>query len=119
VIDNLIENVAIERGDAALLSYADCGNWLAAETLSISQASGSGTHVLSVADTFSEVQVGFKPDPSNSAAAAATILTGFETEKVRAASGAVTTKTSPFSVIRWLVWSSRQKRYLTCDLGSG
>ncbi len=119
VIDNLIENVAIERGDAGLLPYADCGNWLAAETLSINQASGGSIHVLSVTDTFSEVQVGFKPDPGNSAAAAATILTGLETERVRSSSGSITTKTSHFSVIRWLVWSPAKTRFLTCDLGSG
>ena len=119
VIDNLIENVAIERGDAALLSYADCGNWLAAESLAITQTKLKGETILSVTDAFSEVQVGFKADPSDPAVAAATILVGSETRKVRSAGDLVTTKTSAFSVIRWLAWSPAQKRFLTCDLGSG
>ena len=119
VIDNLIENVAIERGDSALLAYADCGNWLAAESLAITQAKGNGETVLSVTDAFSEVQVGFKSDPSNSAVTAATILVGSETQRVRSGGDSVTTKTSPFSVLRWLAWSPTQKRFLTCDLGSG
>ncbi len=117
VIDNLIENVAIERDDPALLAYADCGNWLAAEGQEMGQAKSRGEVVLSVTDVFSHVEVGFQPDPSNSSAEAAAILTGTERQRVRSPTGAVTVKTSSFSVIRWLVWSPTVSRYLTCDLG--
>ena len=118
VIDNLIENVAIERGDPALLAYADCGNWLAAEGQEMGQAKSRGEVFLSVTDVFSQVEVGFQPDPSNSGAQAAAILIGTERQRIRSSTGAVTVKTSSFSVIRWLVWSSTVDRYLTCDLGS-
>jgi hypothetical protein len=118
VIDNLIENVAIERGDPTLLPYADCGNWLAAEEQEMGQAKGRGEVFLSVRDAFIQVEIGFQPDPSDPSASAAAILTGTETQRVRSSTGAVTVKTSYFSVIRWLVWSPTVDRYLTCDLGS-
>ncbi|MHB8330953.1 MAG: hypothetical protein ACYDEA_01995 [Candidatus Dormibacteria bacterium] len=114
-IDNLLENIAIERQDPRLLQYADSGDWLAAEQGEIARHKAEGLTVLSVEDTFTTVQAGFQPDPNNSAATAAVIVAGTEKEVDRLASGAIHTKTTVFKVLQWLVWSPQVKRYLTCD----
>lgn len=118
-IDNLLENIAIERQDPALLQYADSGDWLVALRGEISQNEAKGIAVVSVTDRVSSAQAGFQPDPSNSAATAAVIVVGSEVEVERLSSGAVTTKTTKFDVLRWLIWSTVNGRYLTCDTASG
>ncbi len=117
VIDNLIENVAIERGDAALLSYADCGNWLAAVTQEIQTNAGRGIHVTRVSDAVTSMAVGTKADPAAPSLTIAIVISGTETEASISASGS-TTKSTPFAVIRWVVWNTGLDRYLTCDTGS-
>jgi hypothetical protein len=117
VIDNLIENVAIERGDAGLLTYADCGNWLAAVRQEIQTNTGRGIHVATVRDAVTSMAVGTKVDPADPSLTIAIVITGTETESSTSASGSVT-KSTPFAVIRWMVWNAALDRYLTCDTGS-
>ncbi len=117
VIDNLIENVAIERGDTALLTYADCGNWLAAVTQEIQTNTGRGIHVARVSDAVTSMAVGTKVDPAAPSLTIAIVITGTETESSNSASGSAT-KSTPFAVIRWVVWNTALDRYLTCDTGS-
>jgi hypothetical protein len=118
VIDNLIENVAIERGDPALLTYADCGNWLTAEGQEIARNRTSGVRVLSVADNLNSVSVGFEPDPANSSVVAAATVAGVETRTSEAAGESPTTSKSAFHAILWFSWSSAVGRYLVCDAGN-
>ncbi len=115
VIDNLIENLAIERGDATLLTYADCGNWLAAEKLTIAKNHSASISVLSIKDDVTSMQVGFQPDPNNSSATAAVALAGTEIEVSRAGSAGPKTSRTAFSVLLWLSFSLGAARYLTCD----
>ena len=117
VIDNLIENLAIERGDAALLTYADCGNWLAAVTQEIQTNAGRGIHVTRVSDAVTSMAVGTKAAPAAPGLTIAIVISGTETETSTSASGS-TTKSTPFAVIRWVVWNAGLDRYLTCDTGS-
>ncbi len=117
VIDNLIENVAIERGDAALLTYADCGNWLAAVAQEIQSDKGHGTHVVSVSDTVAAMDVGTKADPAAPSLTIAIVITGTETE-LSTTGSQQTKKSTPFAVIRWVLWDAGLGRYLTCDTGS-
>ena len=117
VIDNLIENVAIERGDAALLTYADCGNWLAAVAQEIQTNTGRGIRVATVSDRVTSMAVGTKVDPAAPSLTIAIVITGTETESSTSASGS-STKSTPFAVIRWMVWNATLDRFLTCDTGS-
>ena len=118
VIDNLIENVAIERGDPTLLSYADCGNWLAAEGQEIARNRALGVRVLSVADNLNSVSVGFEPDPANSSVVAAATVAGVETRTTETAGKSPTTSKTAFHAILWFSWSSAAGRYLVCDAGN-
>ncbi len=118
VIDNLIENVAIQRGDAALLSYADCGNWLAAEQRAITKNRLGRISVVSIHDQITELQLGYQPDPNNAAAVAAVIVAGQEVEVTTSGKGKAITLTSKFDVLQWLVLSPQAHRYLTCDSAS-
>ncbi|MHB1623780.1 MAG: hypothetical protein ACYCTZ_00365 [Candidatus Dormibacteria bacterium] len=117
-IDNLLENIAIERQDPGLLQYADSGDWLAAVRGEIGKNKVKGVAVVSVTDKVASVQAGFQTDPSNPDATVAVIVAGSEVEVERLASGEVTTKTTRFDVLRWLVWSASAGRYLTCDTAS-
>ena len=117
VIDNLIENVAIERGDPALLAYADCGNWLTSIGQEIRKDKAKGVTVLSVRDSVATVVVGTKTDPADPSLTIAVVVTGTEVERAKSGSGPIDTSTS-FAVIRWFAWDSELRRYLTCDTGS-
>jgi hypothetical protein len=117
VIDNLIENVAIERGDPALLPYADCGNWLTSIGKEIGNDKASGIAVLSIRDSVATVVVGTKIDPADPSLTVGVVITGTEVERAKSGSGPIDKSTS-FAVIRWLAWDSGVKRYLTCDTGS-
>ena len=118
VIDNLIENVAIERGDAALLPYADCGNWLAAEQATIAKNHENSISVVSVRDEVTSMKLGFQSDPNDSAATAAVTLTGVEVEVSRNGSAGPKTSNTAFAVLQWLSFSTATGRYLTCDSAS-
>ncbi len=118
VIDNLIENVAIERDDPALLAYADCGNWLAAEEATISKNRAASVTVLSIRDEISSMELGFQRDPNDPSVTAAVTITGVEVEVSRSGRGTPTTATSSFDVLQWLSLSNSARRYLTCDSAS-
>jgi hypothetical protein len=117
-IDDLIENVAIERQQPALLKYADSGDWLASEQGEISQNKKVGTVILSIVDRFTSISVGFRTDPNDSGASASVILQGMETRRQRSGHGGDSEKSTPFDVLQWLVWAPSVKRYLTCDTAS-
>lgn len=117
-IDNLIENIAIERQDPALLAYADTGDWLAAIKGEIANNLQQHLRVISVTDLVSAIKVGFQPDPRNSLADATVIIQGTEVEVERLSSGKLVKRSQAFDVLRWFVWNSAEKRYLTCDTGS-
>jgi hypothetical protein len=114
-IDDLIENVAIERQEPALLTYADSGDWLASEEGEISQNKQSGTVVLSITDTVSDVVVGAEKDPQNSQADTAAVVTGAETRITRQPNHHNSTSTEAFDALLWLLWSPTQNRYKVCD----
>ena len=118
VIDNLIENIAIERGDPALLAYADCGNWLAAEQQEISRDQTSAVKVLSVTDRLNGVSVGYQSDPANSTVVAAAVVTGVETRTTKPTGSPEKTSQTPFRAILWFAWSASAGRYLICDAGN-
>ena len=117
-IDNLIENIAIERQDAALLAYADTGDWLAAEKTEISQNTANRVKVFSISDTLTSVQVGFESDPSDPEAVAAVISDGTEVQTQRTGTGPDTSHTTHFSVIQWVQWAAGLDRYVLCDTAS-
>lgn len=114
-IDNLIENIAIEKGDPALLAYADCGAWRVAEAAEISRDQSTGLQLLQIQDTYSSVRVGYQPDPNSKSTDAAVILMGIETRVSRMTRKRPTTSTQSFQVILWLSWSAAFNRYLVCD----
>ncbi len=117
-IDNLIENVAIERQDPALLAYADTGHWLAAEQGEIARDKSSKVTVLSIRDVVSSVKVGFQVDPNDPKATAAIITTGTERQTERVAGGPRTVKVTSFDVIQWLEWAPKLGRFVLCDTAS-
>jgi hypothetical protein len=118
VIDNLIENLAIERGDPALLTYADCGNWLTAEEATISKNKAGSVTVVSIRDEISSMELGFQPDPNDPSVTAAVTITGVEVEVTRTGHGTPTSATTNFDVLQWLSLSNSIRRYLTCDSAS-
>ena len=117
-IDNLIENIAIERQDPALLAYADTGDWLAAIRGEIAANVQQHVRVVSVTDKITAIKVGFQPDPRNSLADASVIVQGTELEVEKLSSGKQVSHSQAFDVLRWFVWDSAEQRYLTCDTGS-
>ena len=117
-MDNLIENIAIERQDPALLAYADTGAWLAAERGEIASDKSSHTAVLSITDSVTGVDVGFQPDPNDPSANAAIVIRGTERQVQRVGSGSSTTKVTAFDVIQWLQWDPRLGRFVLCDTAS-
>jgi hypothetical protein len=114
-IDNLIENVAIERQDPALLAYADAGDWLAAEEGEIAHDKSAQITVLSIKDAVTSVEVGFQPDPNDSNADAAVITRGTERQIERVGVGRPVTKVTAFAVIQWLQWAPKLGRFVLCD----
>jgi|GEM_PF-6441909 len=117
-IDNVIENIAIERQDPALLAYADTGDWLAAEKTEISQNTANQVKVLSISDTLTSVQVGFQVDPNDAQAVAAVISEGTEVQTQRTATSPDASHTTHFAVIQWVQWASTLHRYVLCDTAS-
>jgi hypothetical protein len=115
VIDNLIENAALMRGDAALLNYSDAGNRLASEQDELSANVSSGTKVLGIHDDITSIQLGAKQDPNDASVQTATIVEGSETERQSIGSSAPRQTTRSFQVILWVVWSASHSRYLLCD----
>ena len=118
-IDNLLENIAIERQDPGLLQYADSGDWLLAEQGEIASNRRQGLVVRSVRDTIASIQAGFQVDPNNPRATAAVIVAGTEIEVQILANGKARTQSTHFDVLEWLAWSAPIHRYLTCDTASG
>ncbi len=114
-IDNLIENVAIERQDPALLAYADAGDWLAAEEGEIAHDKSAQITVLSIKDAVTSVEVGFQPDPNDSNADAAVITRGTERQIERVGDEPPETKVTAFAVIQWMQWAPKLGRFLLCD----
>ena len=115
VIDDLIENAALERRDAGLLAYSDTGDLLQSERQEIATDKSDGLTVLSIRDTITGIQVGSKADPNNPSAQMAIIVKGTETREQRTGSEAVDHSTRHFQVLLWVVWSPTQTRYLLCD----
>lgn len=118
VIDDLIENAAIERRDPGLLAYSDTGDLLKAEQQEIATNSSSNVRVLDIRDTITSIQVGSKVDPNNSLATMATIVQGTEHREQRTDSGAPASTSQKFQVLLWVVWSPTDTRYLLCDTAS-
>jgi hypothetical protein len=115
VEDDLIENAAIERKDAGLLTYAASGNALLAEQQEITADSSGDIMVLSIRDAVANIQLGSKADPNNPSADIAVIVEGQETRQQHAGKAAVSRMTHHFDLLLWLVWSPAQSRYLLCD----
>ena len=114
VEDNYVENVAIERGDPALLQFADTGPRLLAEKEEISANRRNGTKVVSIRDFIISAKVGSEPDPSAPTVRMAVIVTGTELRTQRTSSG-TTTSSAPFQVIVWL--QRVGQRFLLVELG--
>ena len=115
VIDDLIENAALERRDPGLLAYSDTGDLLQSERQEIATDKSDDLTVLSIRDTITGIQVGSKADPNNPSAQMAIIVKGTETREQRTGSEAVDHSTRHFQVLLWVVWSPTQTRYLLCD----
>ncbi len=115
VVDNLIENAALEKGDPNLLADADTGDLLESEQQDLATSGSDRIKVLMVQDDISSVQLGSKGDPNDVSANIAAIVEGSETRQVRDAAGVVTSKTAQFDVLLWAVWAPTLNRYLLCD----
>ncbi|MHB1576774.1 MAG: hypothetical protein ACYCX9_09730 [Candidatus Dormibacteria bacterium] len=114
-IDNLIENIAIERQDPALLAYADTGAWLAAERGEISHDKSAQITVLSIKDSVTSVEVGSKVDPQVPTVRVAVIITGSETRVATTATAGRAMTTKKFDALLWLQWDAKIQRFLICD----
>ena len=114
-IDNLIENVAIERQDPALLAYADTGHWLAAEQGEIARDKSSKVTVLSIRDVVSSVKVGSKQDPQAPSVDVAVIMSGSETRVSSTPGSGIKTTTKSFDALLWFRWDAKLNRFLVCD----
>jgi hypothetical protein len=118
IVDDLIENEALQRADPSLLEYADSGDALESETQEIAANKSGNISVLKIRDAVTSIQLGSKSDPNNAAAQIAAIVEGRETQEQRVGTGAINHATTPFDVLVWLVWSPTQARYLLCDTAS-
>lgn len=115
LIDNLIENAALEGGNAALLSYSDTGARLVSEQQEVATDTADDVAVIAIHDQITSIQVGRKQDPNDLAAQTATIVQGEEIEQQRKGTSAITRTSRTFQVLLWVVWSSTKARYLLCD----
>ncbi|MGC2191070.1 MAG: hypothetical protein WA751_01920 [Candidatus Dormiibacterota bacterium] len=118
VIDDLIENAAIERRDPGLLAYSDSGGVLTLDQDQISTDEAGSVRVLRVDDSVSNMEVGVQVDPNNPAAQIAVVVQGVETTKQRTASQEPHTASQKFKVLIWLIWSTDTGRYLQCDVST-
>lgn len=114
-IDNLIENIAIERQDPALLAYADTGAWLAAERGEIASDKSSHTAVLSITDSLTSVKVGSKVDPRLTDVTVAVIMAGSEVRVITTPTAKRAVSTKKFDALLWLEWDATLHRFLVCD----
>ena len=115
VIDDLIENAALERRDPGLLAYSDNGGVLALDQNQIAKDESSDVRVLNIEDSVSNVELGTQADPNNPAADIAVVVQGVETTRERADSHKPHTTVEDFKVLVWLIWSAGKGRYLQCD----
>jgi hypothetical protein len=118
IVDDLIENEALQRANPSLLQYADSGDALQSETQEIAADKSGDITVLKVQDAVTSIQLGRKSDPSNASAQIAAIVEGKETQEQRVGAGALDNTKKTFDVLVWLVWSPTQARYLLCDTAS-
>ncbi|HUY09377.1 MAG TPA: hypothetical protein VMW80_08000 [Candidatus Dormibacteraeota bacterium] len=116
VTDNLIENLAIERGDAQLLAYSDSGGMLAIDQSTISTDRSDGTRILSIDDSITSLVLGSEVDPNNSDAQAALNVEGVERIARRDPDGKVSHTVDNFHVLIWVDWSTVLQKYLRCDV---
>jgi hypothetical protein len=114
-VDNLIENVALERDDAALLQFGDTGDLLQSEQQAIVKDQAQRVTVTAINDYVSSVELGAKPDPNNPAADVVANVQGSETRRERLGAGRSHSKTTRFTVLIWVIWSASEDRYLLCD----
>lgn len=115
VIDNLIENAALERGDTALLTYSDTGARLASEQQEVNSDTSGDITVVGISDNITSIQLGSKRDPNDSAAQTAAIVKGNELEQQRKGTAPISRTSRAFQVLLWVVWSPNQAKYLLCD----
>ena len=111
--DNAIDNVALERGDASLLAYADGGRLL--EALHAQLRSTHFRRPYKVTDRFSSIQVGGKKDPNSGRVSIALIVVGVEADSHFAASGKLITASFKLDEIVWCRWAPSMSRYLLVD----
>ena len=116
VADNLIENSAIERGDAALLKYADAGGMLSVNQALITSDQAKGSHFLTIDDTVSSLVLGRETDPNDPSAVLALNVEGVEKTQTRSQTGSVGHKVADFHVLVWVIWSPTLSKYLRCDV---
>ena len=117
-IDNLLENIAIERQDPGLLQYADSGDWLLAEQGEIASNRRQGLVVRSIRDSVTTFKLGSKVDPKDPSVVVAAILTGTELRSTSPPGSKSSTSTTKFAALIWLRWSGTDNRYLICDAAS-
>jgi hypothetical protein len=118
IIDDLIENAALERAAPELLMYSDTGDALQSEKQDIASNKSRNTTVLRIQDAVTSIQLGSKSDPNNASAQIAAIVEGVETQEKRVSPGTLDHTRQSFDVLVWLVWSPTQARYLLCDTAS-
>ena len=118
IIDDLIENLALVRAAPELLMYSDSGGVLTIDRNQIATDESTGTRVISVEDSVSNMQVGAQADPNNSASKIAVLVQGTETTRERSPSHPPHTTVANFKVLVWVVWSKEDDRYLQCDVST-
>lgn len=118
IVDDLVENAALERRDPALLAFADSGDVLALDQQQIATNASGGIRVLTVADIVSNMELGARPDPNNSSSTVAVVVQGTETTSERVGSGTPRRTSQNFKVLIWVIWSPDESRYLQCDVST-
>ncbi|MGB9483419.1 MAG: hypothetical protein WCB86_05945 [Candidatus Dormiibacterota bacterium] len=116
ITDNLIENRAIERGDAPLLAYADSGGMLTIDQSTISTDRSDGLRILSINDSISSLVLGSEVDPNNPDAQAALNVEGVERITRRDSEQKLSHTVDDFHVLIWVDWSPVLQKYLRCDV---
>ncbi len=115
LIDNAIENRAVETGRAGYLRYADEGALLASERAEIASDAQNKIEVLSIVDRFSSVTLGVKTDPNNPSASLSALLTGTEIRTEQTGNKPMRRSITTFQDFFWLLWDAARGRYLLCD----
>lgn len=112
--DNAIENVALERGDASLLAYADGGDFLRAEQQLVLQQVRLHRTPVRISDSFTTLEVGNKVDPGSPISTVAIYVAGLETTVARTPAG-VTRAVRRFADIFWCALSTDRHVYVIVD----